>query len=83
VLLTWVFIQYTVSPVPVVNSIASQRKANLMALGGVAKDSITSFREDGCLNLSAAIAFYAVFTSMSFTIQSALNVDHLRHFKCG
>jgi len=40
--------------------IAAQYRASEMSPGSVLKDSITSFREDGCLNLSAAIAFYAI-----------------------
>jgi len=37
-----------------------QWRASKMSLRSVLKDSIISFREDGCLNLSAAIAFYAI-----------------------
>jgi membrane protein len=37
-----------------------------MSIGSVLKDSITSFKQDGCLNLSAAIAFYAILAIIPF-----------------
>jgi membrane protein len=37
-----------------------------MALSNILKESISSFKEDGCLNLSAAIAFYAILSFIPF-----------------
>jgi len=37
-----------------------------MTIGNILKESISSFREDGCLNLSAAIAFYAILSLIPF-----------------
>jgi membrane protein len=37
-----------------------------MPIGVILKESITSFKEDGCLNLSAAIAFYAILAIIPF-----------------
>lgn len=37
-----------------------------MPIAYILKESISSFREDGCLNLSAAIAFYAILSLIPF-----------------
>jgi len=37
-----------------------------MFIVSILKDSFSSFREDGCLNLSAAIAFYAILSLIPF-----------------
>ncbi len=37
-----------------------------MAISNILKESISSFKEDGCLNLSAAIAFYAILSFIPF-----------------
>jgi membrane protein len=37
-----------------------------MSIGIILKESIISFRDDGCLNLSAAIAFYAILAIIPF-----------------
>lgn len=37
-----------------------------MSATSILKESISSFREDGCLNLSAAIAFYAILSLIPF-----------------